>query len=170
MTARFLILTRHAKSDWGDLALPDHDRPLNTRGRAAAPLIGAYLRDKGVHPDIVLCSTARRTQDTWEGIAAQMAGPPDVILQRGLYNATSGDIAHIIAQAQGTCIMVIGHNPGIGDLAAYLAHRPVAHHDFTRYPTGATTVLRFDDLATWANLRPQSGKLQGFVTPRDLGG
>jgi phosphohistidine phosphatase len=68
---RTLILIRHTKSDWDDSGLDDHDRPLNDRGRLSAPRIGAWLAEQGFEPDAVLCSTARRTRETWEGISAR---------------------------------------------------------------------------------------------------
>ena len=64
-----LILMRHAKSDWGDPMLPDHDRPLNKRGRRAASALGHWMREAGLRPDQILCSSATRTQETCARLA-----------------------------------------------------------------------------------------------------
>ncbi|MBL4558811.1 MAG: histidine phosphatase family protein [Rhodobacteraceae bacterium] len=65
---------RHAKSDWGDPTRADHDRPLNRRGRRAAPLIGRWLAAQGAIPDAVLTSSARRTRETWDRMAPAFPG------------------------------------------------------------------------------------------------
>jgi phosphohistidine phosphatase len=81
---RTLILIRHAKSDWEHPALDDHDRPLNARGQRSAPRIGAWLAAQGLAPDAVLCSTARRTRETWQGIATRLPGAPEPVFSHGL--------------------------------------------------------------------------------------
>ncbi|MEE3099475.1 MAG: histidine phosphatase family protein, partial [Pseudomonadota bacterium] len=83
-----LVLMRHAKSDWGDPGLGDHDRPLNDRGRRAAPRMGAWLAAQGAFPDAALLSSARRVQETWAGVldgAGRTASPPPARTERGLY-------------------------------------------------------------------------------------
>lgn len=162
-----LILIRHAKSDWGDPSLPDHDRPLNMRGLAAAPLIGGWLNEKGFTPDSVLCSTARRTQETWSGIATQLNAAPALVLSRALYLAELRDILQALRGCEGRKVAVIGHNPAIGALAWSLAAIPPDHPSFGSYPTGACLVLEFQ-AETWAGIIEGTGQLQGFVTPRDL--
>ena len=73
---RRLILTRHAKSDWDDPLLADHDRPLNARGRRSARLLGDWLASRGYEPEEVLCSTAARCRQTWdEAVAAPQRKP-----------------------------------------------------------------------------------------------
>ena len=162
-----LILIRHAKSDWVDPGLPDHDRPLNARGHAAAPRIGAYLAAKNLVPRAVLCSTARRTQETWEGIANQMRDAPDPVLTRAIYEAMPVDILNAIGTAEGSPLAVIGHNPGIGSLAWSLSETPPTHEKFGLYPTGATTILSFD-ATHWAEIGPGQGRVIDFIVPRDL--
>jgi phosphohistidine phosphatase len=162
-----LILIRHAKSDWDDPGLPDHDRPLNPRGQAAAPRIGAYLAARDLVPRAVLCSTARRTQETWQGIASRMLDAPAPILTRAIYEAMPVDILNAIGTAEASPLAVIGHNPGIGSLAWSLSATPPGHDKFSLYPTGATTVLSFD-ATHWAEIGPGQGRVIAFTTPRDL--
>jgi len=162
-----LILTRHAKSDWADPGLGDHDRPLSPRGRAAAPRIGAHLARNGWVPCGVLCSTARRTRDTWTGMAGQFDGSPEPALHRALYGAAPEGILAAVRHAAGSPLMVIGHNPGIGALARLLAAAPPRHGKFGLYPTGATTVLEFAAPA-WDGIAPGRGKVLDFIVPRAL--
>ena len=162
-----LIMIRHAKSDWGDAGVPDHERPLNDRGRRAAPRIGAHLAQIRTTPSTVLCSTARRTQETWAGIASQLPDPPEPILTRAIYEAMPADILNAIRATEGSPLAVIGHNPGMGSLAWSLAQTPPTHEKFGLYPTGATTILEFD-ADTWDEIGPGQGKLIDFVIPREL--
>lgn len=162
-----LILIRHAKSDWGDMGTPDHDRPLNARGLKAAPRIGTWLAKNDLTPDTVLCSTARRTQETWAGIASRLRTPPEPILTRAIYEAMPNDILNAIRASEGQALAVIGHNPGIGSLAWSLAADPPLHEKFGLYPTGATTVLRFP-VDAWHEINPGQGKALHFIVPREL--
>lgn len=152
-----LILLRHAKSDWGDPALPDHDRPLNDRGRRAAPLIGAWLRARPPLPDRVLVSDARRTRETWAGLGL----PGEPTFRRDLYHAEAGTIRAALPDAG--CALLIGHNDGIAEAARRLCHEPPDHPQFHRFPTAACLILRFDGAAEWG-----AGVVEGFIVPRDL--
>ena len=164
---RTLILIRHAKSDWVDSALDDHDRPLNARGLASAPRIGAWLAAQGATPDAVLCSSARRTRETWAGIATQLDEPPEPVFTRGLYLAEPADMLTLIRDSDARRLAVIGHNPGIGSLAWSLAKEPPAHPRFGVYPTGATLILDFD-VAHMAEIASGEGRVSGFAVPREL--
>ena len=82
-----LILTRHAKSSWDDPATPDHDRPLNERGKAAAAELGTWLASRGYVPAEVLCSDALRTRGTWSGLAPALPDTPILHLKPALYHA-----------------------------------------------------------------------------------
>ncbi|MEM9755448.1 MAG: histidine phosphatase family protein [Pseudomonadota bacterium] len=166
MTRR-LILVRHAKSDWGTAGLSDHDRPLNARGRRSAPRIGAWLAGGGFVPDQVLCSTARRTQETWAGIAAHLPKSPAPHLEPRLYHATPEVLRAVIDAAEGRTIAVIGHNPGIGALAHLIADVAPQHAAFDLYPTGATTVFEMPG-GTWPEIALGAGRVLAFGVPRDL--
>jgi len=158
-----LILMRHAKSDWGDPMLPDHDRPLNKRGRRAATALGHWLRDNALQPDHVLCSSALRTQET----CARLALPLEPDRQRALYLAEAPAMLRLLRAARGDTVLMIGHNPGIAEFAARLVATPPAHDRFDDYPTGATLVAAFE-IDTWRDLQPGTGHVQHFVIPREL--
>ena len=168
---RHLLLARHAKSSWGDTSLMDHDRPLNGRGRRAAPLVAAALEDRGFVPDLVYSSTSRRTRDTWALMEPRFGGQPRVEYLSGLYNASPRAVLDIVAgapPAAGT-LMVLGHNPSTHALAAYLArggNREQRDRVIRSFPTGAVAVIELaeDD---WGGA-DAGGRLLDFVIPRLL--
>src|SRR5690349_1589139 len=89
MTSRRILLLRHAKSAWDEPGLDDFDRPLAARGRRAAAVMGVYLRDEKLVPDLVLCSAARRAAETWEIAAHELPKAPAVERDPGLYMVPS---------------------------------------------------------------------------------
>src|SRR5215471_2151811 len=118
---RSLVLFRHAKSAWPDV--PDHDRPLARRGIQAAPLMGRWLREAGLLPGQVLCSTARRARETWQFAQTGLAATPPVTFDVRIYEGAAMGLLTVIREvppATGT-LLLIGHNPAIEDLARLLA-------------------------------------------------
>ena len=166
MTKR-LILIRHAKSSWEDFDTPDKDRPLNARGVEAAHLVGGWLTARGYVPDQVLCSDAARTKETWENISGHFESDPVVQFLPELYLAEPVEMLRVLAKATADTVMIIGHNPGTGALAAGLAARRPTHPRFSKYPTAATTVLDFN-VSEWKEPLAGQGVLVDFVVPRDL--
>jgi phosphohistidine phosphatase len=166
MTLR-LILTRHAKSSWGDPMMDDHDRPLNKRGRASAKAVGDWLAAGGYVPDQVMVSTAERTRETWKLIARKLPGAAAPTFLAQLYHAEPDGMLHLLRTATGKSVMMVGHNPGMAYFAQGLVHRPPADSRFERYPTGATTVIEFD-CDGWSKLAWRTGTVVSFVAARDL--
>ena len=175
---RKLVLFRHAKSAWPDV--PDHERPLASRGIRAAPVMGRWLRDAGLVPGQVLCSTARRARETWQFAQPALAATPPVSFEDRIYEATATELLAVIRAvppATGT-LLLIGHNPAIEDLALMLAaRRGTAAGPGTdspgnldrmqeKFPTAAIAVL--EPAGTWRALAPGRARLAAFVTPRDL--
>ncbi|SDC78314.1 SixA phosphatase family protein [Ruegeria marina] len=161
---RTLILTRHAKSSWGDHTLSDHARPLNNRGRKSAVALGEWLRDKGWIPDQVLCSSAVRTRETWAGMAFDDPRPH---FTDALYHAGPTEILETLKAATGTSVLLLGHNPGIAEFAGNIVEEAPSHARFFDYPTGATTVIEFA-IDAWGDVRWHSGEVLDFVVPREL--
>jgi phosphohistidine phosphatase len=164
---RRLMLLRHAKSDWPDV--PDRDRPLAKRGRRDAPVIGRWLRDHGYLPDAVVCSAARRTRQTWELVAPELGGSPTVTFEPRAYAASALTLLYLVRELPAECraALLIGHNPGIAELAASLAEPPDG--DGTpalRFPTAAVAVLEVS--APWPDLAPAGARLLAYTTPADL--
>ncbi|MCJ2121305.1 SixA phosphatase family protein [Methylobacterium sp. J-077] len=167
---RRLILLRHAKSD-RPAGVADHERPLNDRGRRAAPAVGAHLAEAGFRPDLALVSTATRTRETWEAVAAAL-GAPEARFHREIYEAPAERILGVIRGAPDAAetVIVVGHNPGLGDLAATLAGegaRKELARLATEFPTAAYAVIAFD-AASWSTVVPGQGRLERFVRPRDI--
>lgn len=162
-----LILTRHAKSAWDDPLTPDHDRPLNERGKAAAADLGQWLASRGYVPEKVLCSDAVRTQQTWAGIAPALPATPALELKPALYHAGVDVMLAVLKNAKADVVMMIGHNPGIAEFAAKLVAKAPLNTEFDRYPTGATLVVDFV-ADSWDQIEFGSGIVDDFVIPKEL--
>jgi phosphohistidine phosphatase len=166
MTKR-LILTRHAKSSWDNPLIPDHDRPLNDRGRAASADLGRWLASRGHLPALVLCSDALRTRQTWAGIAPALPGSPVLDLKPALYHAGPDVMLAVLRHATAEVVMMIGHNPGIAEFASRIVSRAPLSAEFQRYPTGATLVADFD-VSAWAQAGWGTATPVDFVLPREI--
>jgi phosphohistidine phosphatase len=162
-----LILTRHAKSAWDDPLTPDHDRPLNERGKAAAADLGQWLASRGYVPEKVLCSDAVRTRQTWSGIAPALPATPLMELKPALYHAGPDVMLAVLRHAKADTVMIIGHNPGIAEFAARLVARAPVNPEFDRYPTGATLVADFI-IDSWEEVGFGQGATVDFIIPREI--
>ena len=164
--SRRLILLRHAKSAWPDV--PDQDRPLAKRGQRDAPVIGRWLRDHGYQPDTVICSAARRTRQTWELVARELGGSPSVTFEPRAYAANAMTLLYLVRElpAASKAAMLIGHNPGVADLATSLALPPDHDDAPIRFPTAAVAIL--DVPGDWASLSPGQARLLDYTTPAEL--
>lgn len=171
-----LLLLRHAKSDWtGSDKVVDHERPLNGRGRRTAPKMGEYLRARNYVPALILCSTARRAKETLELMLPSLKPAPKVHYDRKLYLA---DWPQLLAAVQ-KCpakspILLVGHNPGLEQLALALALKPQSIAEKGRaqklaqkFPTAALAVFAFE-VRSWKEVRPGSGRLTDFARPKDV--
>ncbi len=162
-----LILTRHAKSSWDDPMTPDHDRPLNERGKAAAADLGQWLASRGYVPQEVLCSDSLRTRKTFSGVAPALPGTPVLELKPALYHAGPDVMMAVLRHAKADCVMMIGHNPGIAEFAHRLVSKTPISTEFRKYPTGATLVVDFA-IESWADVGFGQGVTVDFVVPREL--
>ena len=147
----------------------DQDRPLNARGRLAACELGDFLASRGFEPEEVLCSTAKRTRETWDGVAAAVIETrPEVRYIDRLYHASPEVMLDEIRKASAPTVMLIGHNPGIAELATMLPARAPLGPDFRRYPTCATLVVDFQ-IDDWSARQPGQGSALDFFTPTRRG-
>ena len=169
-----LLLLRHAKSSWDEKELPDRDRPLAPRGRRAAGTIRQAMHSLGLTPDLVLVSPARRTMQTAEALEPWDETPLTDPVE-ALYLATASQMLAVLREVAGTVrsVLVIGHNPGMHELALALvgagampkageAERQLA----AGFPTGA--LAEFFIPGPWSQLGPGGGRLLRFLTPRQL--
>src|SRR5260221_1737877 len=165
-----LHLLRDAKSSWKHADLDDHERPLSKRGRQTAKSIAADLRRAKIAPDLVLCSTAVRARQTLDPIGKGLK-PPKVALERGLYDVAQQKIwKHLWKLPESAeCVLLIGHNPGLHDLALELADPDSAKLVPPRggkFPTGAMASFRFD--GAWKAMQPHSAVLLSFTRPKAM--
>jgi phosphohistidine phosphatase len=166
-----LILLRHAKSAWPD-GVEDISRPLADRGRRAAPLMGAYLTRRRLAQDLVLVSPARRTEDTWALVRKQLPETTISRLEERIYEADAETLLAVIRDTDAAVrtLMIIGHNPGLEDLARRLmASRDGEHAQrlMEKYPTAGLAMFDIDG-ADWFAVQPGKARLKAFVTPKSL--
>jgi phosphohistidine phosphatase len=167
-----LILLRHAKSEKAEPGMRDHARRLNGRGRDDAPVIGAYMARHGLVPDRVLVSTAARTRETWDGVAAELGARPQVSYEERLYDAGPEAILAVIKETASAVrtLLVVGHNPGLHELARLLiASGDVEARERLNegLPTSGLAVIDFAG-KDWRKAHPHGGRLERFVSPRSL--
>jgi phosphohistidine phosphatase len=169
---RRLLLLRHAKSAWDGAGAADFDRPLAPRGRRAAALIGAYIRDEGLTPDLVLCSAARRAAETWEIAARNLDRPVPVRHVRELYMAPVATFYRTLAALDDTAVTVLclGHETSIDAFGRNLVGfgpAAVRRRFEAKMPTAALAVIALDAPA-WQDARQGVGTLVSFVAPKEL--
>lgn len=157
-----LILLRHGKAEADAPSGQDFDRALTSRGRSDVALVARYLAEAGHAPDLALVSPAVRAKETWEA-AAPFFPNARVEWAPMLYHIDPQGILDLAKDQEAKTIMVVGHNPGLGELAAYLA-RQVGPVDFPGFATGAAAIIKFDPAG------PKRASAFELHTPRALGG
>ncbi len=163
--AKTLYLVRHAKSGWTDMRLSDFDRPINQRGLHDAPEMGRRLRQRGVSPEVILCSPAQRARQTAELLVEAFGGSLEAVqFDDRIYEASNGTLLNIIQSLPDTCssVMVIGHNPAIG----YLVHQ-FSDTGIERMPTCAIATLQHQS-QTWNDFGRDSVRLVDFDYPKNV--
>lgn len=167
MTHR-LIIMRHAKSSWKE-PLPDHDRPLNGRGRRDGRAAGAWLAEHAGPIDRVLSSTSTRTRLTWERATAGGAVADQVTFHRELYGEGSEAFVRLIRSLPESVrtALVLGHWPDVEELTRRLAPRD-RHRGWERmdvkFPTSAIAVLEVP--GSWTELKDGAARLNDYAVPR----
>ncbi|HEY3559200.1 MAG TPA: histidine phosphatase family protein [Kribbella sp.] len=168
---RTLVLLRHAKAVPPETNpnLPDLERPLADRGRADASAAGRHLVAQGIEPDLVLCSPAKRTRETWKQVADAGVTAKDVWYDKRVYNADTDALLDVIreAPAEARTVVVVGHAPGIPWLADELAldgTSPERVELTQKYPTTGLAVLHLT--CHWADLAANEADLVEYVVPR----
>jgi phosphohistidine phosphatase len=168
-SSKRLFVLRHAKSSWDNPGLDDHERPLAPRGWRAVEAIAAHLSASGIEPELVLCSSSRRTRETLEGI--EVGG--EHLIEPGLYAATCEEVLDRLRRLPDSIssAMLIGHNPTAQMLVLRLSNHdgsgvldPAREQVKRKFPTGALATLSFD--CTWRELEPGCAELQEFTSPK----
>lgn len=166
---RRLMLLRHAKSNWPD-GFDDHERPLAERGRRASPMMGRYMAQQELLPDLAIVSTARRAHETWD--LARRAFEED-IAQRDdarIYEASARTILDVIRETRPDVhvLLLVGHNPGLHELALKLigkGSRFALRRLRRKYPTAGLVVIDFD-IELWNDVSGGLGQIERFETPK----
>lgn len=169
-----LLILRHAKSSH-PASVDDFDRPLCDEGNAAAPLIGSWIREHALAPAAVLCSPALRTRETLSLILPFFCTPPTIEYDRSLYLSEVPVLLEKIRKAPALSpLMIVGHNPGLHEMALALSARQQhgeakirAEELARKFPPAGLAVLAFKQL-DWAGLKPATAQLAYFVRPKAL--
>jgi len=157
-----LIITRHAKSDWGDAGLSDFDRPLNKRGRQDAPDMAKRLMAKGVVPDAIVSSDALRAKSTASLFNKTLKISDGTTLKHEIYHAPVKDLLMVIntLNDQWQTVMLVGHNPGLSELVGYLSGNDI------ELVTSAQAAVAFE-FESWAHVSKDTGKLLWHDFPKN---
>ncbi len=167
VSTRRLVLLRHAKAEHPD-GIPDHERPLALAGRRQCPLVGAAMAEAGVAPDLVWCSSAVRTRQTWELVRGALGLEPPVEYRGEVYDAGVRSLLSLVASAPAAVrtLVVVGHEPTMSHAAATLAGPGSDEAAVARVQVGVPTAswawLELD--GAWADLQPRAARLLRLVT------
>ena len=159
-----LLILRHAKSDWGNSQLSDHDRPLNSRGKYDAPRMGAWLKLKEIVPELIISSTAERALTTAELVALACDFEGELRTERKFYLAGPPAYVEILNGLPDSyeSVMVVGHNPGMEELVSLLT-------DKDRTMTTANVAVVELPIDAWNELTIfTEGRLKHHWQPNDL--
>lgn len=159
-----LYLVRHAKSSWDDLSLRDFDRPLNERGKRNALFMGKLFRSKGIKPDLIVSSPAKRAYSTAKKIAKEIGYETENIkTEPSIYDADVRALLKVVNELpeKAKSVMLFGHNPGFTDFANYLAGT-----DISNIPTCGMVCIRFST-SKWKEISRDTGTFVEFDYPKN---
>ena len=170
---RHLYLLRHAKSSWDQPGQADHERPLADRGREAVKVLARYVEQQRIAPDLILCSSARRTRDTIDGVMPESSP----VIEAELFVAGPEQLLQRLRRVEPevNSVMIVGHNPALQMLTLSLAGsestgRPDGSEGLgeirRKLPTGALVTLSFT--SAWAELAHGSAELVDYIRPKAL--
>ncbi|MFG2915889.1 SixA phosphatase family protein [Kitasatospora sp. NPDC048298] len=165
---RQIVVVRHAKAEHPD-AVDDRDRPLAERGRKDAKAAGRWLTGAGVDADLALVSPAVRTRDTWELMVPELRNKPRTVQDKRLYDASLGALITVLNEQsdEDRDVVVVGHNPGVRELAEALAGEAkgdvMARMKDSGFPTAAAAILAFE--GSWAAVEHNTCRLTAFWAP-----
>ncbi|MFL6759986.1 SixA phosphatase family protein [Sphingomonas sp.] len=168
-----LAVLRHAKSDWGDAQIDDHNRPLNERGWKAARCMGRELKQRGIKFDLVLASTAARVRETLDGLREKYDfGSAPIQFEPLMYTAGEAELLSLVRDLPESvhAPLLVGHNPGLEQLVKNLTRddgRGLRGRIAHKYPTAAFALVELP-AHRWADVESGSGELVELILPKDL--
>ena len=158
-----LYLTRHAKSSWGNPGLADIDRPLNSRGKKAAPSMGKLIMDKGEKPELLISSPANRAFSTAKVFASAMGlHETDVLIKDTIYGAGVHQLLNLVQDVDDlyNSIMLFGHNPTFTSFCNMLSGENIMN-------IVTCGVVRIDfEFSSWKNIDFNSGRMIYYEYPK----
>ncbi len=157
-----LLLLRHAKSSWDGAIMADFDRPLNGRGRLAAPFMGELIARENIMPDLIVSSPAKRAIETAELVKENAGLNAEIRFDERIYEATTETLRQVISSIDDsveTC-MLVGHNPGFEGILNYMTGKTLS------MPTAALAVIELE-IDSWSDLKPSIGTLSRIYRPKD---
>lgn len=167
---RELLVLRHAKSSWDTGVPTDFERPLSGRGKRDAPRVGAWLAARGLVPDIVVSSPARRARQTARRVARALdLDPGGITFDERVYDAATDNLVRVLADvpADAQRVLLVGHNPGMENLVRWMASDPPETPPNDKLlPTGALARLRV--ASAWGDLSPRIEHLVEIVRPKEI--
>ncbi len=144
-----LYLVRHAKSSWNNAQLRDFDRPLNNRGKRDAPFMGKLMKEKGIKPDLIFSSPAKRAYNTAEYFADELiCSKEKIIKDNNLYEASVTDILKVLLNVEDAIetLMLFGHNPGLTDVSNFISDKQIENIPTSAVVSLILKVKRWDEL------------------------
>ena len=157
-----LYVLRHAKSDWNDASLTDFERPLNERGVHAAQKMGAFMQQRGIVPDLIISSPARRARETAQIVKDAAGIAAEIHFEPRIYEAGMGDLMEIVSQVENDCekLLIVGHNPGFEQLVEILSG------ELQPMPTAALAEIELP-IENWSETM-RGGKLKNLFKPKEI--
>lgn len=158
-----LFIMRHAKSNWDDAKLADLERPLNERGMRTAPIMGKFMRERGIEPSIIISSPAVRAKETAELVKEAANFSTDLKFDERIYEASARTLLQVVSEIDDTCrtAMLVGHNPGIEGSIRLLTG------DMEPMRTAALAVIELN-IDSWYETVDGCGRSEGVFRPKDL--
>lgn len=166
-----IFVLRHAKSSWNNSSLSDFERPLNERGKEAAPFIGEFMKKNDFTPDLIISSPAERAKQTAEFVKKAADFQSEIRFNEKIYEASPLRLLEVISQADADAekLLLVGHNPGFENLVRILSGENV------RMPTAALAVIDLE-VDEWAEVYDECialeeievcGKLRTLIIPKE---
>ena len=161
-----LYLVRHAKSSWKFPELDDFDRPLNKRGKRDAPMMGERLQQRGIVPDMIISSPAKRAKKIAQSIAQAVGVDPSAIqYDNAVYEASSETLLTIIGAVDdgASTLMLVGHNPEL----TVLANRLTTHY-IDNVVTSGIVAIEFS-VDRWSEVKDgEKGRFLWYDYPKSI--
>ena len=157
-----LYILRHAKSSWDDATMTDFERPLNQRGLKAAPFIGKLMKERGLVPDVILSSPAKRACETAKLVCESAGFDMQIKFDQRIYEATVGTLVSIVMEIDDSfdSALLVGHNPGAEGFVFYLTG------EIAPMPTAALAVLDLE-IENWNAIDGECGDLKKIYRPKE---